>query len=80
MYFNVWKMYKINFYIEFITLILPYNVILMYIKVVELEKTYLIAEHKFKIHLVSFRKIKNNIFHYNKKLECIKNVWKIILQ
>ena len=42
---NVWKMYRLNVLIKFFKIKPPYDLNLMYIKVVELDRAYLGAEY-----------------------------------
>ena len=50
-------MYRKMFLNDFLSMMPPYDVFLMYSKVVELEESYFAAEDHFKIHWVSFEKI-----------------------
>ena len=53
----------------------PYDVNLMYIKVVELKSAYFLIKNQFKIHLNKFREtFKIKTFTIKNVSKCIKNV------
>ena len=54
----------------------PYNVILMYIKVAELQKACFMAKEHFKFIEWVSTKFENKTFHYKNELACMENVLK----